>query len=109
MMAEEFDLNKAIAGAKVITRDGRRIEHLQYFEECDHGEHSACISGVLLRWKNQGYCLMRWNRDGRTNFRWNRDDSPTDLFLDVTDDEIAIYKARIAELEASQGTGVRTQ
>ncbi len=65
-----FDLTKALAGEKVITRDGREVKIAGYNDSAD----ITCslvgwLNGHVLAWQKNGTCLM------------NGDTSNYDLFL----------------------------
>ena len=69
-----FDLSKALAGAKVVTRDGKTVTELHDFpsaSESPFNQTAGVVDGVLLT----------WHRDGR--FLKSKE-SERDLFLAST-------------------------
>lgn len=64
-----FDLEAAINGAPVVTRDGREVKQLTYFV-CDNPEALVGVVGDTLR---------RWYNNG--SYIDYIDDSPFDLFM----------------------------
>ena len=74
-----FDLKAALAGAKVVTRDGRDVTQLTYLKGLDAGEY--CICGVVeLGGKLQ---IDTWINDGCAYSSKRPDDS--DLFMAPTE------------------------
>lgn len=63
-----FDLQRALAGDKVVTRDGREVRQLHKFD-CE-GE---CLAGVL------DLSLSTWNKNGQ--FWGTSEESDDDLFM----------------------------
>jgi hypothetical protein len=57
---KEFDLNKALNGAKVVTRSGDDIQELTLFENANH--FSECLVGVcngrLLTFYDNGRFIL---------------------------------------------------
>lgn len=65
-----FDLEKALAGHPVVTRDGREVTQLHKFE----AEHqSQTLYGTM------GGCIWSWSDDGA--YMKKEEQSPQDLFL----------------------------
>jgi hypothetical protein len=73
-----FNLEKALAGEPVITRDGRRVKIAGYNEEI----YPLNIS--LLGWirSDIGWCEYAWYCNGRYN---SGEDNPSDLFMAPTE------------------------
>lgn len=65
-----FDLEAALAGAKVITKDGREVKQLTKFDT----DISRCLVGVVDK------LLLSWFEDGR----YERNGSNSDLFMAST-------------------------
>jgi hypothetical protein len=72
MTIEKFDLEKALNGAKVVTRDGHEVTQLTKFESVND---DYPVLGVL---DNN---LQAWTRQGK--FNTNHEESDADLFLAV--------------------------
>ena len=51
---EKFDLEKALNGAKVVTRDGREIKELTKLESLEHYPLVGVVDGILHTWNEQG-------------------------------------------------------
>lgn len=81
MKLEKFDLEKALNGAKVVTRDGREVTELSKFTSVSNYP----LVGVLGGW------ISNWTIDGM--FREDIKESDADLFLAVEPKSIyKIYK-----------------
>jgi hypothetical protein len=55
-----FDLERALAGDPVVTRDGRPVTQLTHFKDVANGHDSLCgvVDGVICSWQEHGlYCL----------------------------------------------------
>jgi len=65
-----FDLEKALAGEPVVTRDGRKVTQLHMFN-CDE-----CLIYPLYGVVFEN--LEKWKRDGKYNIR---EESQNDLFM----------------------------
>jgi hypothetical protein len=74
MKTEKFDLEKALNGAKVVTRDGREVRQLTKFEGVTTESYS--LVGVLGRY------MCSWADDGRFNDVF-AEQHGKDLFLAV--------------------------
>jgi hypothetical protein len=72
MKLEKFDLEKALNGAKVVTRDGHEVTQLTKFESVND---DYPVIGVL---DNN---LQAWTTQGK--FNTNHGESDADLFLAV--------------------------
>jgi hypothetical protein len=72
MKLEKFDLEKAINGAKVVTRDGHEVTQLTKFESVND---DYSVLGVL---DNN---LQAWTRQGK--FNTNHGECDADLFIAV--------------------------
>lgn len=55
MMLLPFDREKAEAGAKVVTRDGREVRALRYFEETAGNHDGYCIAASVRQFPNRGH------------------------------------------------------
>lgn len=71
-MLKPFDLDKALRGAKVVTRDGREVVKVYHIPELTHDERVlAVVNG----------CSISLNENGRY---WDKDiEDRRDLFLSV--------------------------
>ena len=56
-----FDLEKAQAGARVVTRDGAAVTDLRLDEQRSHYKLRGMVNGVSLSWTREG---MRWSMAG---------------------------------------------
>jgi hypothetical protein len=83
MKLEKFDLEKAIHGAKVVTRDGREVKQLTNFETRNPDWN---LYGVV---DNSIYC---WDNEGNA---FNNYDSNLDLFLSVEPQRIWVNVLKI--------------
>lgn len=72
MKLEKFDLEKALNGANVVTRDGREVKELTKFKSLNN---YYPLVGVL---DNE---LQTWTRTGQ--FDVNKDNHDNDLFIAV--------------------------
>jgi galactose mutarotase-like enzyme len=54
MKLEKFDLEKALNGAKVVTRDGREVTQLTKFEARDSWELYGVVDGKVCEWFSNG-------------------------------------------------------
>lgn len=55
---EKFDLERALAGEPVVTRDGREVTEIHFFETCTKGYAViAIIEGDKFGFTNNGYYL----------------------------------------------------
>lgn len=55
---EKFNLERALAGEPVITRDGRKVTEIHFFETCTKGYAViAIIEGEKFGFTNNGYYL----------------------------------------------------
>ena len=55
---EKFDLKRALAGEPVVTRDGREVTEIHFFETCTKGYAViAIIEGEKFGFTNNGYYL----------------------------------------------------
>jgi hypothetical protein len=73
MKLEKFDLEKAINGAKVVTRDGKEVKQLTYFDLSD--DHKYHLYGVV------GKSIRCWTITGQ--YEPSDDNYDLDLFLAV--------------------------
>lgn len=71
MKLEKFDLEKALNGAKVVTREGREVTQLTKFEIDGKFPLHGVVGSRLYSWMIDGY------------FNENNDCSSIDLFLAV--------------------------
>lgn len=61
-----FDLQAALAGAKVQTRDGREVTELYFFKTAKNKETfpvSACVDGKIISFTKNG----KWGSQGSIN------------------------------------------
>lgn len=51
-----FDLERALAGDPVVTRDGRPVTQLTHFKDVEYGSESLCgvVCGSLEKWMSDG-------------------------------------------------------
>jgi hypothetical protein len=73
MKLEKFDLEKALNGAKVVTRDGKEVKQLTYFDLSD--DHKYHLYGVV------GKSIRCWTITGQ--YEPSDDNYDLDLFLAV--------------------------
>jgi hypothetical protein len=87
MTLEKFDLEKALNGAKVVTRDGHEIKELTKFEVSTGYQLAGVMDGILHTWTTQG------------SFYEDRE-SISDLFLAVEPKRIwvNVFKGRYGNL-----------
>jgi hypothetical protein len=72
MKLEKFDLQKALNGAKVVTRDGKELTQLHIFANVEsHYPVYGCIENGIARWTTDG-CFL--NNDSKNE---------NDLFIEV--------------------------
>ena len=86
MKTEKFDLEKALNGAKVVTRDGREVRQLTKFKGVTTESHS--LVGVL------GGYMCSWADDGRFNDVF-AEQQGKDLFLAVEPQSIWVCVLKI--------------
>jgi len=58
MKLEKFDLEKALNGAKVVTRDGREVTQLTTFEGVGKYPLIGVLEGNVKTWTIKGYHLV---------------------------------------------------
>ena len=53
---KEFDLQKALAGSRVVTKEGKEVKNLTYLKELteDVFKVVGVVDGELLRWTEEG-------------------------------------------------------
>jgi hypothetical protein len=72
MKLKKFDLQKALNGAKVVTRDGKELTQLHIFDNVEsHYPVYGCIENSIARWTTDG-CFL--NNDSKNE---------NDLFIEV--------------------------
>jgi hypothetical protein len=83
MKLEKFDLEKALNGAKVVTRDGREVKELTKFKGSKEYQLAGVLDSQLQTWTTQG--LFNANHAGECR---------ADLFLAVEPQSIwvNVYK-----------------
>lgn len=74
-----FDLEAALAGKPVITRDRRKVTQLRIFDTTARRN----LVGVVQFLDQERTALMSWMEDGR---RFARQDGPFDLFMSHNDE-----------------------
>jgi hypothetical protein len=84
MKLEKFDLEKAINGAKVVTRDGHEVTQLTKFESVND---DYSVLGVL---DNN---LQAWTRQGK--FNTNHGECDADLFIAVEPQRVWVNVLKI--------------
>lgn len=72
-----FNINKAQAGAKVITRDGRLVKRLDYCFECEGDSHP--IKAYIQ--EKDGLTTYGFTKNGKFNIH-EEIESPHDLFIE---------------------------
>lgn len=95
-----FDLEKALAGAKVVTRDGCVVEQLTFFRDV---KEAYCVHAVVV--SGQSKRLETFTREG-VNVVGN-DATSDDLFLASEKKEgwVAVYPASVNNIaEMARGT-----
>ena len=86
-----FDLKKALAGEKVITRDGREVTELKSYSISDYNV-VGILSGIITRWNEDGHHI---------NSYYDTEPQDTDLFMYEKDKGI-ITKWAIVSIEGSK-------
>lgn len=53
---KEFDLQKALAGSRVVTKEGKEVKNLTYLKELTEDEFKVVgvVVGELFRWTEEG-------------------------------------------------------
>ena len=96
----KFNLQEALSGKPIITRDGRKITEIHYLMTTteDNTKLIAVVDGYVL-----GYSI-----DGRHNSP--KLDSPSDLFMDepVVEKWFNVYRHTLKGTEISVGEGYYT-
>jgi hypothetical protein len=90
MKLEKFNLEKALNGAKIVTRDGREVTQLTKFEDAEDYSLGAVLEGKIQSWSIDGYCYIE-------------EKSNTDLFLVVEPQRIWINIYRSPTLGVYSG------
>jgi hypothetical protein len=72
MKLEKFNLQKALNGAKIVTRDGREVTQLTKFEDAEEYPLGAVLEGKIQSWSIDGYYYI--DRLGENN---------ADLFIEA--------------------------
>ena len=95
MKLEKFNLERALAGEPVITRDGKEVTQLVKF---DAPEANYALRGVI-----DGE-IKSWTTDGR--FATFSENSPKDLFMKPKENAIwvNVYKRRDGTLSVGIGS-----
>lgn len=71
-----FDLEKALAGEPVVTRDGRKVQQFKHFHSLtDRANRTECIGAVL------DGSVREWNLKGEYRSNYLEDTSKYDLFM----------------------------
>ena len=65
MKLEKFNLQKALNGAKIVTRDGREVTQLTKFEDAEEYPLGAVLEGKIQSWSIDGYYYI--DRLGENN------------------------------------------
>jgi len=76
---EKFDLERALAGEPVCTRDGREVAQLTKFDVKDKRCLVGVVDGMLLSWTYKGDCFG------------NGKESKYDLFMKYAKDELFVF------------------
>jgi len=58
MKTKPFNLSEALAGAKVVTRDGREVTQLHRFEMTTEDSLAGVLEGRLFAWRQNGSHFM---------------------------------------------------
>jgi hypothetical protein len=82
MKTKPFNLEEALKGAKVVTRDGREVKELSKFESFEDYPLVGVLGGKLTTWTKQG------------GYYKSKEESHADLFLAVEPQSIwvNVYK-----------------
>jgi hypothetical protein len=83
MKLEKFDLEKALNGAKVVTRDGREVTQLTKFECLSLDSLGGVLDNQLRTWTTQGLFIPNYG------------ESDADLFLAVEPKRIWVNVLKI--------------
>lgn len=88
MKTKPFNLEEALNGAKVVTRDGREVKQLTYFDINDNFR----LFGVIIE-KNGENHLTAWRFDGKCS---SSNESEDDLFIVIEPKRIYanVYKGK---------------
>jgi hypothetical protein len=54
---EKFDLERALAGEPVCTRNGKDVTHLTFFDVDSRHQVVGVVEKSLIRWTKKGYCF----------------------------------------------------
>lgn len=77
-----FDLNKALAGEKVVTRDGREVKQIFYFDKSDE---KYPVYALFHKYVEQYTTCGRYNSDHKTEY---------DLFMSPKTEKLTIYVSK---------------
>ena len=83
MKTKPFNLEEALNGAKVVTRDGREVRQLTKFEGLDNYSLVGVLGGKLTTWTKQG------------EYYQSEEESHADLFLAVEPQSIWVNVLKI--------------
>ena len=101
-----FDLEKALAGDPVVTRDGRPVMQLTLFEGTDT---DYCLYGVA------GGTLLNWRKTGITDPEDYLEeehyikDSMSDLFMAPREVWVIVLEHTIKDMISTYGTTFKTE
>ena len=101
-----FDLEKALAGDPVVTRDGRPVMQLTLFEGTDT---DYCLYGVcgieVLNWRVEGVVV----REDYLEEDAYIEDSKSDLFMAPREVWVIVLEHTIKDMISTYGTTFKTE
>jgi hypothetical protein len=98
MELEKFDLERALAGEPVITRDGSQVTQLVKF---DAPESTYTLRGVL------DGDIKSWGIDGK--YYAGNEDRPADLFMKPKENTIWVNVYRLSDGTLTLGNSYNTE
>jgi hypothetical protein len=92
MKLEKFDLEKALNGAKVVTRDGREVTQLKKFEGLKEYILAGVVDNNLQTWTTQGLFIADSAGECRTDLFLAVE--PQRIWVNVYTNNSGIYTGR---------------
>jgi hypothetical protein len=81
-----FNLEKALAGEPVVTRDGRKIKDLHFFHTLTRDcKLYGVINNSVMAWTNEGH----WLSTGQ--------EQPEDLFMEEPEKWVNVYYSKVQD------------
>lgn len=98
-----FNLEAALAGEPVVTRDGRRVTQLTMFDGLSDRCLAGVIDGILLQWDKNGRRYKVDSREAENLFMATTGSDPSDYELDLLRRAIRLqYKKNSDEAEIAE-------